>query len=195
MRWNLLLTLLLLLLAGGLHAQLEFDLKAFSDTTKYGWNDYTERDLYRQDLAERQKLMQLYDLESNNIRTSIFKSMLLPGWGQLSSKANTKGSIILGTELMALGASLYFWDRSNYYHQKYEDATQVEQIEAYYNEALKPRQYSVIALGFAGVVWAYNLFDVIQTTDEYNARVWQDIIDKYGTGPVSLAPNGIQIRF
>ena len=34
-------------------------------------------------------------------------------------------------------------------------------------------------MGLGGIIWAYNIFDVIQTTEDYNAQVWQEIIEKY----------------
>lgn len=179
----------------GLQAQADFDINAFSDSTKYGWQDWLDRAEYREELLDRQKLLQLYEVESNPIQRSIMKSMILPGWGQLSSRAYTKGSVLLGGELVVLGASLYFYDRSNHYYNKYLDATQVEAIDNYYNLSMRPRQYSILLLALGGVIWMYNVFDVIQTTDDYNVMIWQDILDKYSKQSVSLNSTGIQIRF
>ncbi|MDP2173088.1 MAG: DUF5683 domain-containing protein [Candidatus Cloacimonadaceae bacterium] len=190
-----LMTLTLLLLWLGLSAQTGFDITLFSDSTKYGWNNYLERRDYRDHLVERQKLLQLYEMEANSPRGTIIKSAIIPGWGQFTNKNNIKGSIILGTELFLIGTSLFFFDRSVYYHRKYEEATQVEDIETYYNAAVGPRQYSVIFLGVAVLVWGYNIFDVIQSTDDYNASVWRRIIDQYAKSPVQIKPEGIEMRF
>lgn len=192
---RILLISVFLLLAFGLGAQIQFDIQAFADTTKYGWQDWQERSEYRTDLLDRQELLHMYEMEANPIRRSILQSMLIPGLGQISSKAGTKGTIILGSELLALGASLYFFERSQYYYDKYLDATQIEDIESYYSQAQRPRQYSLLFLGLGAVIWGYNVFDVIQTTDEYNARVWREIVEQYGTQPVTAGPAGISIRF
>lgn len=192
---KLLFLLTFLVLTAGLCAQLGFDIKAFADSTKYGWQDWRDRQTYRDDLVERQKLLQLYEIESSSIRANIIKSSLIPGLGQLSSKAGTKGSILLGGELLALGASLYFYDRSMYYYDKYLSATQIEEIEEYYSAAQGPRQYSMLFLALGAVIWGYNIYDVILTTDEYNAKVWQEIVEKYGRKTVTLGPRGIQVRF
>jgi hypothetical protein len=189
------LVFLLLFLIVVLAAQTQFDISTFADTTKYGWQDWRDRGDYRADLLDRQKLLQLYEMESNPIRRSIAKSMALPGWGQISSRSYTKGTIILGSELIVLGASLYFFDRSNYYYDKYMNATQIDDIENYYSEAVKPRQYSILLLSLGGIIWIYNIFDVIETTDAYNAMIWQDIVEKYGSQPVNIGPGGVQIRF
>lgn len=192
---RILLISVFLLLAFSLGAQIQFDIQAFADTTKYGWQDWQERSEYRTDLLDRQELLHMYEMEANPIRRSILQSMLIPGLGQISSKAGTKGTIILGSELLALGASLYFFDRSQYYYDKYLDATQIEDIESYYSQAQRPRHYSLLFLGLGAVIWGYNVFDVIQTTDEYNARVWREIVEQYGTQPVTAGPAGISIRF
>lgn len=189
------LLLLLLVLASALAAQTEFDIRAFSDSTKYGWQDWRDRLEYRDGLLERQQLLQMYEIQASPIRSTIIKSMLVPGLGQISCDAGTKGSILLGSELLALGTSYLFYDRSQYYYRKYLDATQVEEIETYYNAAQSPRQYSLIFLGLGLVIWTYNIFDVIETTDEYNAKVWRNIVEEFGRKTVTLGPEGIQVRF
>ena len=94
-----------------------------------------------------------------------------------------------------VGASLYFFDRSNYYYQRYLNATQVEEIESNYNAAVAPRQYSLIFAGVGALIWAYNIFDVIQSTEEYNARVWQRIEAKDRESRVRMDGIGIEIEF
>jgi hypothetical protein len=192
---KIIILLLLLIPAVYLAAQAQFDINAFSDSTKYGWEDWRDRASYREALLDRQDLLQLYEMEVNPIRTSILKSALVPGWGQISSKAGTKGSILLAAELLSVGVSLYFYDRSNYYYDKYLQATQIEQIEEYYSAAQNPRYYSMLFIGLGAIVWGYNIFDVIQTTDNYNAQLWQEILEKYGKKTVSLGPQGIRVNF
>jgi hypothetical protein len=191
---NIILISLMLLFLGLLCAQ-TFDIKAFSDTTKYGWKDWRDRGFYRQDLSDRQDLLQMYEIEANPIQTTILKSVAVPGFGQITSKAGTKGSVFLGGEILALGVSLFFYQNSLYYYQKYLDATQIEDIESYYKQAQGPRSYSMLFLALGFVIWAYNVFDVVQTTDEYNAKIWQEIMEKYGKKRVSMVPGGIQVQF
>lgn len=191
---RLLLTLMILLTAYLVFAQ-RFDIEAFSDSTKYGWKDYADRSLYRQDLLERQELLHIYEMEANSMRDSVLKSMAVPGWGQFANKAPTKGSIFLASEVVLMGVSLYFYDRSLYYYDKYMNANQVEDIESYYNLALAPRQYSMLFLGTAALVWAYNIFDVIQGTEEHNARVWERLMEKHRSSRVNLTGNGLEVRF
>jgi len=172
-----------------------FDINAFADSTKYGWQNYLDRGSYRQELLNRLDLLQLYEMEANSLRDCVIKSAAAPGWGQFANQQTTKGSVFLAAELVLAGASLYFYDRSMYYYNKYLDATQVEDIETFYNAAVGPRQYSMIFLGVGALVWAYNIFDVIQGTEEYNSQVWKRIVEKHGNSRVNMGPNGLEINF
>lgn len=189
------LILALLLASSWLIMAQSFDINAFSDSTKYGWKDYLDRADYRLDLNQRQDLLQLYEMEANSLRDCVIKSAIAPGWGQFSNKQTTKGSVFLAAELVLAGASLYFYDRSMYYYNKYLDATQVEDIETYYNAAVGPRQYSLIFMGVGALVWVYNIFDVIQGTEEYNAKVWKSVTDKHLGSRVNINGNGLELRF
>ncbi|HPV14214.1 MAG TPA: DUF5683 domain-containing protein [Candidatus Cloacimonadota bacterium] len=189
------LLLLFLTLAASLALAQKFDIEAFSDSTKYGWENYLDRADYREELSRKQALLQLYELEINSLKRGVLKSMVAPGWGQFDNKQSIKGSIFLASEIAMVGASLYFFDRSNYYYQRYLNATQVEEIESNYNAAVAPRQYSLIFAGVGALIWAYNIFDVIQSTEEYNARVWQRIEAKDRESRVRMDGIGIEIEF
>jgi len=172
-----------------------FDIQAFSDTTRYGWHNYLERNDYRQELNNRQSLLQIYELEAQPLNANIIKSALIPGWGQFSTKANNKATIILGSELVLVGTSLYFMDRALRSYRLYKTATQVQEIETNYKDSQVPYQYSLILLGFASVVWTYNIFDVIQSTQTYNANLWQEVMERRRNNPVQITPNGVEVRF
>ncbi len=189
------LIFILLALAPSLAAQEQFDINVFADSTKYGWEDWRDRNTYRMDLIDRQELLQIYEMESSQIGTSILKSAIIPGYGQISSKAWTKGTIFLGAELLSMGVSLYFYDRSNYYYGKYMEATQIDDIQHYFAAAQTPRYYSWMFMALGAVVWGYNIYDVILTTDSYNAQVWQEIMERHGKKTISMGPEGIQLRF
>lgn len=186
--------LITLLGFGSLFAQATFDLVQFSDSTKYGWSGLQDRIVYRNDLAARQRLLQIYEMESQSHSSTLLKSALVPGWGQFATEHYTRGQVLLGTELVLLGATLYFYDRSMDYYRKYEAATQIEEIENMYKKAQQPYQYSMIFLGLASVVWAYNLFDVIQATESFNAALWERVFNEYYQ-PLQITPTGIQLRF
>ena len=187
--------LVILLLSASLALAQRFDIEAFSDSTKYGWENYLDRAEYREELARKQALLQLYELEVNSLRKGVLKSMVAPGWGQFENKQSLKGSIFLASEIAMVGASLYFYDRSNYYYRRYLEATQVEEIESNYNAAVAPRQYSLIFAGVGALIWACDIFDVIQSTEEYNAKVCQRIEAKDIESRIRLQGAGIEIEF
>ena len=198
MKMNLykLILLLLLLLAGGvLTAQSGFDMEAFADSTKYGWKNYLDRDLYRQDLIHRQNMLQLYELEALPHRESFMKSAVVPGWGQFATKNYTKATVFLGLELAAAMGAVYFYDQSTTYYRRYKNATQIDEINDFYGKAQTPYQYSMMMLGFGAVVWAYNLYDVIVSTNEYNEKVFRDIQNRRSVSPLQLTASGLELRF
>jgi len=172
-----------------------FDIEKFTDPQKYGWKTQQDRNEYRSDLFERQKLLQIYEMEAQSVSGNILKSALFPGWGQFNAKSYTKGQIFLGIEVALLGTSYFYYDKALDYHKKYRNATQIDHINNYYNQAQTPYQYSIVFLSLASIVWAYNVFDVIQTTEDYNATVWKKTLQNYYKAPVKISPNGIEIKF
>ncbi len=172
-----------------------FDIQAFSDSTKYGWLNYKDRETYREQLDAKRNLLQIYELEAVPVNANIVKSSLIPGWGQFASKAPTKGTLILSSELVLIGTSLYFWDRAMTNYRLYKNATQTEEIQKYYKDAQSPHQYSQIMLGFAGILWIYNIFDAIQTTQQYNSNLWKEVLERSKNNPIQATPEGIEVRF
>jgi hypothetical protein len=79
--------LLVMLGLACLWAQSGFDLEAFSDSTKYGWNDYQDRSQYRQDLISRQNMLQLYELEALSVQENLLKSAVVPAGASLPPSA------------------------------------------------------------------------------------------------------------
>ena len=187
--------LLLLIVSCVCFAQAEFDINKFSDPVKYGWNSFDDRQNYRNDLYERQKLLQLYEMDSQSISTNALKSSLIPGWGQFSTQNYTKGQVFLGLEIGLIGTSLFFYDKAMSSYNQYKTATQIDAMNTAYHNAQGPFQNATIFLGFAAVIWAYNIFDVVQSTEQYNSTVWQQTLTKYYEKPVQVTPQGLQIRF
>lgn len=103
--------------------------------------------------------------------------------------------VTLGLSAASFGTSFYLYNRSNYYYDQYLTATQIDEIQEYYSLAQTPRYYSLLFLALGVVIWGYNIYDVILTTDSYNAQVWQEILQKYAKRTVSLGPDGIRVRF
>ena len=189
------LLMLLFLLSFSLCLAKPFDIQAFSDTTKYNWQDYQDRAEYREDLLLRQNRLQLYELESVGFNANILKSLVMPGWGQFSTKNNTKATLILSLELVSAIGAVYFHNQAKNNYDKYYAANQIDDINDYWGKAEKPHHYSLMLMGLGSLIWAYNLYDVVISTNEYNARLWDEIIQRGSSSPLQITPNGVEFRF
>lgn len=195
-QYKLLILLIALFSFGSLlKAEESIDMRSFADSTKYGWMNYLERNDYRNELNLRQNLLQLYELEALSTRDTFLKSLVVPGWGQFASKNNNKATVFMSLELAALMSSVYFYDRAMTNYRHYQSATQIDEINHYYGKAQLPYQYSLMAAGFGLVVWGYNLYDVIISTNEYNERLWQSLYERRGNSTLQLTPMGLELQF
>jgi hypothetical protein len=173
----------------------EFDLDKFSNPAKYNWNDLSTRQQAQDNLLERQKLLQVYQMSHLNMATNLGKSAMIPGWGHFSAQSYTKGQILLGLEIVMVGSSLYFYDQAMESYNKYKSATQIDDIHQYYNDSLKPYRTSQVFLGMAVVVWGYTLYDTYNETEKYNANQWTKIMNEYNRNNLQISPTGISWRF
>jgi len=190
------LILLLLVFISTISFAQSFDLIEFTEPQKYGWKDYYERGQYYSDLSERKELLQIYRMNKQSIVTNMMKSALMPGWGHFSADENTKGQVLLGVELLILGSSYYYFDKSMQSYDKYKKATQIDDINSHYNDSLSPYRNMQILLGTAGLIWIYTFFDTISATNDYNTRMWDRIlIENKKHRHIKIVPGGIEVRF
>ena len=194
-----LLRFVALFLIFGLFADISaqgFDVKKFTETNKYAWEDYFERSQYRQNLTHRQQMLQIYRMNKQSITTNMMKSALAPGWGHFSSEKYTKGQILLGVELLLLGGSYYFYDKSMHSYDKYKEATQIDEINQHYSDAQSPYRNMQILLGASGLIWLYTVYNTISATNSYNAAMWDRIlIEQSKSRHIRVVPGGIEVRF
>ena len=192
---KLLTSTIILLICSSLAAQ--FNIKNFSDTEKYGWKDIQSQQMARKELQSRQKLLQIYEMEKQSKIGNIIKSAITPGWGQLNTQHCTKGQMLLGLELIIAGSSYYFYDRASEEYDLYLEANYIGDIKQHYEDASTFNFYSKGLMMFGIAIWAYNLYDTYQTTEEFNANVWNNILKQYHSEKiqVSLQPLGFEVRF
>jgi hypothetical protein len=173
----------------------DFDMDKFSNPAKYQWDDMAKRQAAQQDLLDRQKLLQLYQVNRLSVATNIGKSALIPGWGQFAAESYTKGQVFLGLEIVMIGTSLYFYDQSMESYDKYKAAKQIDEMNQYYNDSLQPYRFSQAFLGLAVAVWGYSLYDTYNETERYNAKTWQRILTEYNKKNLQITPAGVSWRF
>jgi hypothetical protein len=88
------------------------------------------------------------------------KSLLLPGWGQISEKRYLEGFIFLAAEAAALAGAMVNNHRANESYSLYRKAESLE--EAVHFRGLTERydkRRNILLLG-AAAVWAANLLDI-----------------------------------
>ncbi len=187
--------MLLFLISFSICLAQSFDIQAFSDTTKYKWEDYQDRAEFREDLLMRQNRLQLYELEAVPFNANLMKSAVMPGWGQFATKNNTKATLILSLEMVSVIGAVYFHDQAKKNYDKYFAANQIDDINDFWGKAEKPHHYSMMLMGLGAVIWGYNLYDVVVSTNEYNANLWDDIIRRGSNSPLQITPTGVEFRF
>lgn len=92
--------------------------------------------------------------------TSLHKSLLVPGWGQLAEKRYIEGIVLLSAEIFALYKVFSYNHKGNRAYSRYRvadsvaDAVHQRQMTEDYDK--KRNQYLLVAAG----VWVVNLIDI-----------------------------------
>jgi hypothetical protein len=91
--------------------------------------------------------------------TALWRSMILPGWGQFHKKKTGKGIFFLATEaLLATGAIYSEMQRADNF-RKSQETTNLTIIKEYRNRADNWELYRNIALGATAGVYLWNVLD------------------------------------
>ncbi len=92
--------------------------------------------------------------------TSLKKSLLIPGWGQLAEKRYVEGIFFLGAEIFSIYQIFYNNHKGNVYYDKYRGAENVEDA-THYRELTEDydKKRNIFILAAAGI-WAVNLLDI-----------------------------------
>lgn len=92
-------------------------------------------------------------------KTAGWKSLIVPGWGQIHKKQFVKGFVFIGIEFGCIVSSIYFQNQYNYNIRKsLETPIQDLQIE-YINRSRKKHLYRNISIGAIVAVWVLNILD------------------------------------
>jgi len=90
----------------------------------------------------------------------IWRSALIPGWGQLYKQESVKGSFIMGSELALLSSSLFFAYKGKDFADKEENEIfDMDKRETYRNNKDLAYSISMVSIIGASVVYIYNLYD------------------------------------
>ena len=191
---NKYLVIIILLLSTLLLAE-EFDIEEFSNPAKYNWENMKDRFEAREDLVSRQKLLQIYEMNRQQIVSNIIKSAFAPGWGHYSSQDYTKGHVLMASEIVLFGTSYYFYNRAMDNYHNYEDSHYIGDIKQLYLDANSNYKYSQLFFSLGTVIWIYTIYDSISATQEYNQNLWNDLSKKLHSQRVLITPTSITVRF
>jgi len=173
----------------------EFNIEKFSNPSKYNWENMEDRFKAREDLDSRQKLLQIYELNRQQIIGNMLRSAIVPGWGHYKSHDYTKGHTFLASEIVLFGTSLYFYVKAMDDYDKYEDSHYIGNIKQFYLDANNNYKKSQLIFSLGAIVWIYTIYDSISATQEYNQNYWNELSKKLHSQKVVITPTSITLRF
>lgn len=97
-----------------------------------------------------------------NFRQSLWRSMVLPGWGHLHQKQTKIGLALMTSSAMIIGASVYFILKTQQLEKDYLNSIEQQQIDQnyrLYNKSFKTR--NVLLITYA-LLWSYTQLDLLQ---------------------------------
>lgn len=100
------------------------------------------------------------ELSRDNKFSSLQKSLILPGWGQLTEKRYFEGALFLSAEIFCLYGVFSNNHKARGYYKKYKEANSVEDAVKFrdFTEKYDIRRNKFILAAVA--VWAVNLIDI-----------------------------------
>jgi len=191
---NKYLIIIVLLFATLLTAE-EFNIKKFSNPSKYNWENMEDRFKDRENLESRQKLLQIYELKKQQVVGNMLRSAIVPGWGHYKSHDYTKGHTFLASEIVLFGTSLYFYVQAMDDYHNYEDSHYIGDIKQLYFDANSNYRYSQLFFSLGAIVWIYTIYDSINATQEFNQNYWNELSKKLHSQKVIITPTSITLRF
>lgn len=100
-----------------------------------------------------------YKMNSN--LNSLWRSAIIPGWGQIYKGQNIKGIAFLGGEAAFIGTALYFQNSYQDNITKSKETTKIDIQKAYRDKANTDASVRNVALIGAVAVYIWNLIDAV----------------------------------
>jgi hypothetical protein len=88
------------------------------------------------------------------------KSILYPGWGQLSNGHTLKGAVFMSLETAALGLATYHSVRGQRFYRKYHDTGDSFEADMFRRETTRHDKRRNLYIGIGLLVWAVNIWDM-----------------------------------
>ena len=104
-----------------------------------------------------------------SVTKSILRSSILPGCGHFYiNNQLKKGMVITGVHTALCAGLIYYYLQSMDKYEQYENAHYIGDIKQNYTDANSLYTKAQIFLSLDLILWAYSLFDVVKSTNNYN---------------------------
>lgn len=102
-----------------------------------------------------------YRLTTNYGARGLWRSAIVPGWGQFYKGSNLKGGLILGGTVLLAGGIIYTENMRQDYMNKIKKTHNTDHIRSYKNSADNFAMGRNICIGAVAALYVYNLVDAI----------------------------------
>jgi len=89
------------------------------------------------------------------------RSMVVPGWGQLSLGRSTPSTYFFASTVAAAGAALFFQRRADQRYSDYQGSADLIEVTTLYNQAEGARRGALVLGGVATALYAWNVVDAL----------------------------------
>jgi len=168
---------------------------AFVDTLKYKWHTPTDRYDFRDNLDLRNSILPDFQKEMINVSSNMERSLFLPGIGHFHTGNYLRGLLMVGSEVFIASTAIYMYDKGKQSYKKYKVATQIDDINRYYDSAVTNYTQASMMVGLFVAVWVYNIYDTYLVTTAYNEKLWNEHLRKERERRFYLTPAGATFRF
>jgi len=96
---------------------------------------------------------------TQNPTKALFKSMLIPGWGQLGNRKYFKAGVFMAFDAWFIGSAIHYKRQANDYWDKYTNATEISERNSYYNVYLDRKDSRNKYTWYSVIVTFVSMFD------------------------------------
>ncbi len=113
----------------------------------------------KRDLLTKEITKYMIVIEKKSPMTAALYSAIVPGMGQFYNGQKTKGVIIGGLELVAIGGTVFFWLEGNKAYSEYEDSTRVSDLDRLYKNSQESYDKMEKCEIGVGAIWLISVVD------------------------------------
>lgn len=107
---------------------------------------------------------------NKEINSAIAKSLIVPGWGHLHLKNNTKGWILTTASTAALGSMIYFIVDANKKENNYLAETNPTLIQQKYDDYNSSYKIRNLLIASYAAIWLYSQIDILFFSNELGSE-------------------------